>query len=87
MQCSKPWWYFSKQFFNIIEKRIQDTDLRAHTLQCILKLNEVDTIHFQLKNLLTQNLKNFLVTSNIILAKNTAILLLQKFVCKILKRK
>ena len=73
MQCSKPWWYFSKQFFNIIEKRIQDIDLRAHTLQCILKFNEVDSIHFQLKNLLTQNLKNFLVTCSIILAKNIAI--------------
>ena len=33
--------------FNIIESRIQDTDLRANTLQC---MNEVDTIHFQLNN-------------------------------------
>ena len=51
MQCSKPWWHFSKQFLNIIESRIRDADLRAHTLQCKLTVNEVDTIKFQLNKL------------------------------------
>ena len=51
LQCSKPWWNYSKQFLNIIESRIQDTDLGAHTLQCKLTLHEIDTLHFQLKNL------------------------------------
>ena len=38
---------------------MQGTDLRAHTLQCILKLNEVDTIHFSLKINLHKILKHF----------------------------
>ena len=50
-QCSKLWWKFSQQFLNIIESRIQDTDLGTHTLQCKLTLYEIDTIHFQIKNL------------------------------------
>ena len=48
-QCSKPWWIFSKQFLNIIESRIQDTELGTHTLQCKLTSCEIDIIHFQLK--------------------------------------
>ena len=51
LQCSKPWWKFSQQFLNIIESRIQDTDLGTHTLQCKLTLYEIDSIHFQIKNL------------------------------------
>ena len=52
-QCklSKPWWSFTKQILNIIESRLQDTYLGSHTLQCKLTSHEINTIHYQLKNL------------------------------------